>query len=135
MVPFRTHSAQEGFSWTSPYGQIAKQEIRLEEYVWKHLDKWHDKTAIICGITGRQYSYGKLRDHSAAVAYRLRNNFGLQCGDVVAISMPNVPEFAIVALGAIEAGLILTTINPAYTPGLCVIKTNICGLIIYTLYS
>lgn len=71
----------------------------------------------VCGITGRKYSYGKLRDHCAAVAVRLRTDFNLQPGDVVAISLPNIPEYAIVALGALEAGLVITTINPIYTPG------------------
>lgn len=118
MVPFRTNSPQDGFAWTSPFGQITVPGLRVEEYVWKNLAKWHDKTAIVCGITGRQYTYGKLRDHSAAVAYRLRSNFNLKSGDVVAISMPNVPEYAIVVLGALEAGLTITTINPSYTPGL-----------------
>lgn len=117
MQPFRSNSEQEGFSWRSPYGQIAVPEMRVEDYVWKNLDMWHNKIAIVCGITGRQYSYGKLRDHSAALAYRLRANFDLKPGDVVAISMPNVPEYAIVALGAFEAGLTITTINPNYTSG------------------
>lgn len=41
----------------------------------------------------------------------------MQKGDVVAILLPNCPEFAISALGILEAGLVLTTLNPIYTPG------------------
>lgn len=118
MAPFRSFSAEDGYVWRSRYNDIPTLPgMTVPEYVWKDLDKWHNKIAIVCGITGRNYSYGKLRDHCAAVAYRLRRDFNLKHGDVIAISMPNVPEYAIVALGAMEAGLTLTTINPIYTPG------------------
>lgn len=70
-----------------------------------------------CGETGRKYTYAKLRDHSAAVAVRLQTKFKLKRGDVVAICLPNIPEFAIALLGALEAGLVVTTINPIYTAG------------------
>lgn len=115
--PFRTHCAEQGFVWTSGFGQIAIQNLTVDQYVWKNMAKWQNKIAIVCGVTGRQYSYSELRDHSSAVAHRLQKHFNLSTGDVVAISMPNVPEFAIVALGALEAGLTITTINPNFTPG------------------
>jgi acyl-CoA synthetase (AMP-forming)/AMP-acid ligase II len=41
---------------------------------------------------------------------------GTTSGQVLAILLPNIPEFAVTALGAIEAGLVVTTINPVYTP-------------------
>lgn len=37
--------------------------------------------------------------------------------EVVAVCLPNIPEFPITTLGAFEAGLVATTINPVYTPG------------------
>lgn len=113
----RLHSAADGHYWRSHYGQITVPDMTLDEYVWKNVAKWPNKIAIVCGITGRKYTYARLRDHSAAVAQRLRTQYGLQRGDVLAISMPNVPEYAIVALGALEAGLTLTIINPTYTAG------------------
>lgn len=70
-----------------------------------------------CGITGRSYTYSQLRDHSAALAIRLHTKFNLQIGEVIAVCLPNIPEFPIAALGSIEAGLILTSINPIYTAG------------------
>lgn len=117
MAPFRTSSEANGFVWTSRYGQITVPDQTIDEYVWSNLSKWPGKTAIVCGVTGRKYSYGQLRDHCAAVALRLRTEFKLNQGDVVAISMPNIPEYAIAVLGALEAGLTITTINPIYTAG------------------
>lgn len=70
-----------------------------------------------CGVTGRKYTYAKLRDHSAAVAIRLQKNFNLKRGDVIGICLPNIPEYGIILPGAIEAGLVVTTINPMYTAG------------------
>lgn len=125
MAPFRTNSADHGFVWTSRFGEISVPDVTVEEYVWKNVAQWQHRTAIVCGVTGRQYTYAKLRDHCAAVAHRLRSDFNLQRGDVVAIAMPNVPEYAIVVLGALEAGLTLTTINPVYTSGLNLPLANI----------
>lgn len=74
----------------------------------------------VCGETGRQYTYAQLRDHCATLAIRLQQpKFNLQHGDVIALCLPNSPEFAIAALGAIESGLVITTVNPIYTPGNC----------------
>lgn len=35
--------------------------------------------------------------------------------DVVFVMMPNSPEYPLVALGAMEAGAVVTTVNPIYT--------------------
>lgn len=44
----------------------------------------------------------------------------MQIGDVIAICLSNIPEFPIATLGAIEAGLIVTTMNPIYTVGMSI---------------
>lgn len=68
-------------------------------------------------ITKRSYTYANLRDHCAALATRLQTKFHLTNGDVVAVCLPNVPEYPIAVFGAIEAGCIVTTVNPIYTVG------------------
>ena len=42
---------------------------------------------------------------------------GGQAGDVVALVLPNMPEYATAFMGAAEAGFVITTLNPTYTPG------------------
>lgn len=42
---------------------------------------------------------------------------GLKKGDVVALISPNYPEAVLGLLGAMEADLLVTTVNPFYTPG------------------
>ena len=44
---------------------------------------------------------------------------GLQPGDTLNIVMPNTAEWPIVLLGAMEAGLLVSTANPYYTAGKC----------------
>lgn len=112
---YRQHNTVDGFYWRSPYGNVDIPDVTIDARVWQHLDRWRNKVAIVCGITGRQYTYAQLRDHCAAVAHRLRTEYALRRGDVIAISMHNEPEFAIAVLGAWEAGLVVTTINPSYT--------------------
>ena len=43
---------------------------------------------------------------------------GLRHGDVIALVLPNVPEFPVAFLGANAAGLTVTLMNPLYTPGM-----------------
>jgi acyl-coenzyme A synthetase/AMP-(fatty) acid ligase len=47
---------------------------------------------------------------------------GFKFGDTLAVVLPNIPEFPLVMFGAIEAGLTVTTVNPAFTPGTLVVR-------------
>ncbi|TGZ54283.1 Uncharacterized protein DBV15_06242 [Temnothorax longispinosus] len=69
---------------------------------------------IVCVNTGRSYTYGQLRKACGKLATSLRKCKFLP-GDTIAIILPNIPEFAIIALAANEAGLRTTLISPAYT--------------------
>lgn len=50
-------------------------------------------------------------------AQALLGHSGLKPREVVGLMLPNIPEYAIVCYGAIEAGLTVTAVNPLYTPG------------------
>ena len=52
-------------------------------------------------------------------------NLGAQREDVVAVILPNMPEYAFVMFGASEAALRVTTLNPTYTPSKCSIFKRI----------
>lgn len=70
-----------------------------------------------CAITGRKFTYDELRRKSKNLNRALRKNFKLAKGDAVAIYSPNIPEYPIIVLGALKAGLVVTTLNPLYTSG------------------
>ena len=42
---------------------------------------------------------------------------GGQAADVVAIVLPNMPQYALAFMGAAEAGFVITTLNHTYTSG------------------
>ncbi|XP_043282829.1 4-coumarate--CoA ligase 2-like [Venturia canescens] len=86
----------------------------LHDYVWQNLDKWADKTAAVCIVTGRSYTYAQLRKASGRLATSLRK-CNLNPGDTVAVVLPNVPEYAIVVFGASEAGIRLVPMSTAFT--------------------
>lgn len=67
-----------------------------------------------CGITGQKYTYAELRILCKKFATALQNR-GYRPGQVLSIMLPNSPDYAIATLGAIEAGMIVSPINPIYT--------------------
>lgn len=112
---FFHHSNEEGYWRSSPFESISIPTTTIDKYVWQNVKKWENKIAAVCVETGRQYTYAKLRDCSAAFAIQLQKKFKLSPHDVIAVCLPNLPEYPIATLGAIEAGLTMTTVNPLYT--------------------
>ena len=49
-------------------------------------------------------------------------NLGAERGDVVAVILPNMPEYAFIMLGASEAALRVTTLNHTSTPSKHLLK-------------
>lgn len=78
-----------------------------------------------CGVTGRKYTYDEVRIKSRNLNRALRKKLKLAKGDVVAVLLPNVPEYPICLLGTHEGGMVATTINPIYTPGTYNIPTMV----------
>lgn len=71
-----------------------------------------------CGLTGRSYTYSQLFNASQNFGANLKQNLGLKNEDVVALVLPNLPEFSIAFYGAAAAaGLVTTFANPIYTDG------------------
>ncbi|KPJ04600.1 putative 4-coumarate--CoA ligase 3 [Papilio xuthus] len=100
----------------SPYKNIEIPNCTLYEYIWQNLDKWPERTVSVCATTGRGYTYEQAFKLSNTFAAGLRKKFKLRDGDTVAVMLPNIPDFPLVALGILEAGGVISTINPVYTP-------------------
>jgi long-chain acyl-CoA synthetase len=67
-------------------------------------------------VTGRQYRYAEARELCGRFAASLRRA-GLQPGNTITTVMPNTAEWPIILLGAIEAGIVVSTSNPNCTAG------------------
>ncbi|KAL7286409.1 hypothetical protein TKK_0019359 [Trichogramma kaykai] len=98
----------------SPFGQLSYPEMPIHEYVWETLQSYSHMIATECGVTGRKYTYAQARDYSSYIARSLLD-MGLKPGDVLAIILPNLPESPIAFLGCLEAGIVITSVNPIYT--------------------
>ncbi|XP_036345246.1 probable 4-coumarate--CoA ligase 3 [Rhagoletis pomonella] len=112
---FLTYSEEEGYIKQSHFDPVEVLNITVDKYVWRDIKNYENNIAAMCLISGRQYTYAQLRDCSAALAVRLQTRFKLAAGSTIAICLPNLPEYPIAALGAVEAGLTVTTVNPIYT--------------------
>lgn len=67
-----------------------------------------DKTAVICGDV--QLTYAELNAKANQVANALKN-YGIEKGDKVALSSPNLPFFPIIYYGILKAGAVVVPLN------------------------
>jgi acyl-CoA synthetase (AMP-forming)/AMP-acid ligase II len=70
--------------------------------------------AVVDGATGESLTRGELAQRSAALAAALRAR-GIGRGDLVAIAMPNVAWWPVVALGVWRAGAAIEALSPLWT--------------------
>ena len=78
------------------------------------MTEFGSQTALIDGATGSQLTFTEARSLAKAFGSGLLR-LGASKGDVMAIVMPNSPDYVVTFLGASEAGLVVTTLNPIYT--------------------
>jgi len=100
--------------YRSPFPDIHIPTVPLQEYVFTYANRWHDKIALVDGLTGRKLTYAQLCNAIKKTAAGLLIR-GLKKGDVCAIYSPNLPEYAIAFFGIATAGGVNTTINPLHT--------------------
>ncbi len=100
--------------FTSPFPPVPIPDVPIGDLVLAHADRLADKPALIDAATGRTLTYGALCDQVRRFAANLAS-CGFSQGDVVAILMPNLPEYAVVFHGIVLAGGVCTTVNPGYT--------------------
>lgn len=83
-----------------------------------HLVQWFcqqhgDKPAFEC--LGATLSYRQLWRQSSAFAAWLQHQPGLKFADRIAVQLPNILQYPVVALGTLLAGMVLVNTNPLYT--------------------
>jgi acyl-CoA synthetase (AMP-forming)/AMP-acid ligase II len=96
----------------SPLSDVEIPDLPLTSYVLAGARG--DRPALIDGVSGQVLTYGDLGRAIRSLAGGLVAR-GFGNGDVLAVMMPNVPEYAVVFHGAAMAGGAVTTINPTYT--------------------
>ncbi|HTN35176.1 MAG TPA: AMP-binding protein, partial [Marinobacter sp.] len=75
--------------------------------------KYADRPAF--SAVGTTLTYRDLDTQSRNFAAWLQNKTDLKPGDRIAIQLPNLNQYPVVAFGAMRAGLIIVNTNPLYT--------------------
>ncbi len=96
----------------APAPEIPDQD--LATFTLERAGELGDKPALIEGTSGRTITYAELDQQTAALGGALAER-GIGKGDVVAIYMPNLPEYAVIFHGVLRANATNTTANPLYT--------------------
>lgn len=106
--------------WQQTYQRYnIKPEIMLPDHASSLLDVFEDsikKNAKrdACISMGTHFTYKELDIASKKVAAYLQQ-LGLVKGDNVAVMLPNIIQYPVIALGVIRAGMVLVNVNPLYT--------------------
>src|SRR5688572_17409162 len=101
-------------TYRGPNLQLELPASDVTSFVLARARELGDKPALIDGPSGRELTYVQLADAVSALAAGLAGRgFGRE--DVLAVYMPNLPEYAVVFHGAAVAGGRCTTLNPLYT--------------------
>jgi acyl-CoA synthetase (AMP-forming)/AMP-acid ligase II len=99
----------------APDPDVEIPETDVTSFVLEDAARLGEKPALIDGPSGRTLTYAALADSTRRFAAGLASR-GFGRGDVLAVYMPNVPEYAVAFHGAASAGGMCTTVNPLYTP-------------------
>ncbi|CBI27665.3 hypothetical protein VitviT2T_001520 [Vitis vinifera] len=86
--------------------------MTLPDFVLQDAELYAEKVAFVEAVTGKEYTYGEVVRDVRRFAKALRS-IGLRKGRVVVVVLPNVAEYAIVALGIMAAGGVFSGANPA----------------------
>jgi acyl-CoA synthetase (AMP-forming)/AMP-acid ligase II len=101
-------------SYRAPDDGLEFPASDVTSFVLERAAELGDKPALIDGPSGRVLTYGGLAEAVRSLAAGLAER-GFARGDVLAVYMPNLPEYAVVFHGAAAAGGKCTTMNPLYT--------------------
>ena len=102
--------------WRSDLPATDGRAVPVPEFLFEHAARLGDKPALVDGPTGRTLTYRQLAGAVERVAAGLAAR-GFGKGDVLALSSPNLPEYAVAMYGAMAAGGVVTGANPLLTAG------------------
>ena len=98
----------------SPFPDVQIPNVNVYSHIYQDFAKFGKRTAIIDGVTGREYSFNEIGEATVNLSSAF-NRMGLQKNDVVAICAPNCPEYPVLFFGTLASGGTASTCNSAYT--------------------
>jgi fatty-acyl-CoA synthase len=85
--------------------------ILASDWIAFHADRTPEKLALIDQHTGRRFTYGDMNDRSARLAAYLRDAWGVQPGDRVAILGKNSTDYFEFEFACIKLGVMMLPLN------------------------
>lgn len=104
--------------------EINIPDISLKDYFLNSFIKYQDRAA--CHYLGVTMTFKELIEQSGRFAAFLKAK-GLGKGDVVAVNLPNTPQYLITIVGALRAGCAISGLAPLLMPDEMVYQLNDCG--------
>ena len=98
----------------SPWPEPEIPDSDLTTFVLRHAGRLAGEPAVIDGASGRVLTYGELAGGVERVAAGLAAR-GFGRGDVLALHLPNIPEFPMVLYGGLRAGGAVSPASPLLT--------------------
>eukprot|EP00092_Neocalanus_flemingeri_P018391 GFUD01019904.1.p1 GENE.GFUD01019904.1~~GFUD01019904.1.p1 ORF type:complete len:566 (-),score=147.84 GFUD01019904.1:456-2153(-) len=99
----------------SPYKSVPIPTQNVSDFCLSNFDRWTNLPALVCGATGKEFSYGDVKILTRKFGSQLLDN-GLKPGDRIAVLVPNCPEFGPILFGATGVGVTVVPISPLLTP-------------------
>ncbi|XP_021899611.1 4-coumarate--CoA ligase-like 1 [Carica papaya] len=90
---------------------VVPNNMTLPDFVLEDAELYADKVAFVEAVTGKSYTYGQVVKDTKRFAKALKS-LGLRKGHLVILVLPNIAEYAIVALGIMAAGCVFSGANP-----------------------
>ena len=109
----------------SPWPSVTVPEMNLAEWVWELVPQYAESTALVCGLTGHSITYLEAKSMAQKFGSALLR-LGAQRGDVVCLLLPNMPQFPVVFLGTVGAGLTVTTCKTSLRPEELAVRLESC---------
>ncbi|KAL6521696.1 4-coumarate--CoA ligase-like 1 [Orobanche gracilis] len=112
MVTHSQSQVQEEIIFRSKYPPVhVPDDLTLPDFVLSNVEPYHDNMAFVDSITGKGHTYGEVKRDVGRFSKALRS-LGLRKGRVVVVLLPNVTEYATIALGIMAAGGVFSGANP-----------------------
>lgn len=111
-------------------------EIQYESlagYIQACCNRFDDLPAL--SNFGVSLSYREFKEMGARVAGFFQHTLKLSRGDRLAIMLPNLMQYPITLLGALNTGLIVVNFNPAYTQRELLLQLKDCGAVAIVIFA
>ena len=98
--------------------------LSLKDVFVNSMNDFREKTAYY--FLGAAFTFGDLLEQSGRFASALRNE-GVCPGDVVAVNLPNIPQYLVAITGALRAGCVVSGLAPLLAPDEMAFQLNDSG--------